>query len=121
MKKILNTLAWIGGGLVVLILIILLVGITGVMLTSTETNVKEQAYAEGQHDVITGSVNYTRLVKDTESDLDKERKLAYAQGLEDASNGDIRIKAINDSTYVWTKCPWDDKKEIPKDTIRIKK
>jgi len=121
MKKFLRKLAWIGGGLLVLVITLLLVGVTGVLLTTTETNVKEQAYAEGQHDVITGSVNYTRLVKDTESDLDKERKLAYAQGLEDATNGDIRIKAVNDSTYVWTKSPWDEKKEIPKDTVRIKK
>jgi len=121
MKKILNTLAWIGGLLVVLVLLLLLVGVTGVLMTNTETNAKEQAYAEGQHDVITGKVNYTRLVKDTETDLDKEKKIAYAEGLKDATNGDMRIKSVNDTTYVWTKSPWDDKKEVPKDTIRFKK
>jgi len=121
MKKFFKGVLWVLSGVAVLALVLLLVGVTGVLMTNTETNAKEQAYAEGQYDVITNRVNYTRLVKDTETDLDKEKKIAYAEGLKDATNGDMRIKSVNDTTYVWTKSPWDDEKEVPKDTIRFKK
>lgn len=33
---------------------------------------------------------------------------AYFEGQKDALEGDIRIKLISDSIYVWTKSPWDN-------------
>lgn len=36
---------------------------------------------------------------------------AYFEGQKDALEDDIRIKLENDSTYIWTKSPWDDGKK----------
>ena len=45
---------------------------------------------------------------------------AYFQGQADAINGDIRIKEISDSTYVWIKSPWKDSKPLL-DTLKRNK
>jgi len=105
---------------------VLLLSVIGIValtasVTSSENRIREQAYAEGQHDAITGAVGYTRLVINAESDVDKGRQLAYAQGLEDALSGDVRIRKVTDNTYVWTKSPWDTNSKIPTYTIEIKK
>jgi hypothetical protein len=119
MKKFMKTLGFIlGGGVVLALLLVLFLGISS--LQTTENNVREQAYAEGQIDALNNDVSFVKLVNDGETDIDKGRQLAYAQGLEDAFDGDIRIKAVNDSTFVWTKNPWDKKTGVPKDTILIK-
>ena len=117
MKKIIWTGAILG------VLFLSLVGFVALtaFVSSSENTLREQAYAEGQYDAITGSVSYTRLVTDADSDVDKGRKLAYTQGLEDTFDGDVRIKKVTDSTYVWTKSPWDTESKIPTNTIIIKK
>jgi hypothetical protein len=38
----------------------------------------------------------------------KEREKAFFWGQKNAIEGDIRIKKINDSTWIWAKSPWDD-------------
>ena len=43
----------------------------------------------------------------------------YAQGQADALKGTIRIHMINDSTYVWTSSPWNNKEKTLSDTIHI--
>jgi len=43
------------------------------------------------------------------SEKEKEEQ-AYFIGQRDALNGDVRIKLINDSCYVWTKSPWPDER-----------
>ena len=44
----------------------------------------------------------------------------YAEGQVDTVNGDIRIKKVNDSTYVWIKSPWDSGLKLITDTLIIK-
>jgi len=50
---------------------------------------------------------------------DKSMEEAFGLGQVSALRGDIRIKKINESTYVWIGSPWKDKNRIPKDTIKI--
>jgi hypothetical protein len=50
----------------------------------------------------------------------KAMENCYAQGQVYALNGDVRIRKINDSTFVWTKSPWLEDSTIPTDTIKIK-
>lgn len=120
MKKFFNGLLTIGGVLLgILLLVGLLAGMTA--LQTTGNNFKEQAYAEGQVDAINDNISFVTLAKESTTDTEKACKLAYAQGLEDAFNDDIRVRAVNDSTYVWTKSPWGNKSKIPTDTILIKK
>lgn len=45
---------------------------------------------------------------------------AYAEGQIDAMNGDVRLHAIGDSTYVFIKSPWDNGMKPMNDTIIIK-
>ena len=106
-------------GSLVLVLV-LLVGVLAFQ-SSMENNVREQAYAEGQVDAMNNDVSFVKLVKEATSDTDKARKLAYAQGLETAFDGDIRIKAVTDSTFVWTKSPWSKDAPVPTDTITVKR
>lgn len=35
-------------------------------------------------------------------------EMAYFEGQKDAIEGDIRIKLMEDSIYVWSKSPWED-------------
>lgn len=120
MKKIWEKLKFIGGMILMLgIALIALVGFA-VLVESMESNHKEQAYAQGQHDALNGTIRYTELVKTTTSETEGESKTAYAEGLEDAFRGDIRVKAVTDSTYVWTVSPWGKDKEVPTDTIKVK-
>ena len=121
MKKFLRKLVFVGSliGLFALGLV-MLIGVVAFQ-SSIENNVREQAYAEGQVDAMNDDVSFVKLVKDPTSDTEKLRKLAYAQGLETAFDGDIRIKAVTDSTYVWTKSPWGKDNAVPTDTILIKK
>jgi len=35
------------------------------------------------------------------------REEAYYDGQKEAINGDVRIKKVSDSQYVWIKSPWD--------------
>ena len=99
--------------------LVALVGFT-MLFESMESNHKEQAYAQGQHDVLNGTIKYTELIASPTDETGTERKTAYAEGLEDASAGDIRVKAVTDSTYVWTVSPWGKDKEVPTDTIKVK-
>ena len=120
MKKFLRNLGFVLSAIGALVLVLaLLVGIVAFQ-SSLENNDREQAYAEGQVDAMNNDVSFVKLVKETTSDTDKARKLAYAQGLETAFDGDIRVKAITDSTYVWTKSPWGKDDPVPTDTISIK-
>jgi len=126
MKKIGNFLKkagkWVigilAGGLV---LGILLIGISAILSIGQKSmdKVTSQAYAEGQYDGIHGTVNYKVLISESDAETDKAKKSAYAQGHDDAVTGDVRIKAVTDSTFIWIKSPWDDKKIIPTDTIKI--
>lgn len=120
MKKIIKGLKWTGGILLALIVAGLFLGVVAVAMSALESNHKEQAYAEGQIDVLTSNVKYVRLAEEADSDTEKDRKVAYAQGADDAQAGDVRVQAVNDSTYVWTVSPWGKDKEIPSDTIRVK-
>jgi len=121
MKKFWNTLKWIGGSLLTLIVVSLLFVGVAVAMTALESNHKEQAYAEGQVDVLTSNVKYVRLAEEAESESEKDRKRAYAMGADDAQAGDVRVRAVNDSTYVWTVSPWGKDKKVPTDTINIKR
>jgi hypothetical protein len=38
----------------------------------------------------------------------KEREKAFFWGQKAAIEGDIRVKKINDSTWIWIKSPWND-------------
>jgi prepilin-type N-terminal cleavage/methylation domain-containing protein len=38
----------------------------------------------------------------------KEKEKAYYDGQRDALEGDVRIKKISASQYIWIKSPWDD-------------
>jgi hypothetical protein len=38
----------------------------------------------------------------------KHAEECYFEGQKDALEGDIRIKQVNDSCWVWTKSPWDE-------------
>jgi len=121
MKKFVNVLKWIGAGLLTLVVGIALLVL---LIAATQTGVdklSEQAYAEGQVDAINNDISFVRLVTSADTDTEKTRKIAYAQGLEDAFDCDIRVKAVTDSTYVWTKSPWDKESKIPTDIILIKK
>jgi hypothetical protein len=42
---------------------------------------------------------------------------SYADGQVDALTGDVRIKQINDSAWVYIKSPWSDSGAVIKDTI----
>lgn len=51
----------------------------------------------------------------------KLMEASYGEGQADALKNDIRIKMINDTTFIWIKSPWNDKSYIPKDTVKISK
>lgn len=121
MRKFFNGVKWVGGILGTLIFCVFVLGAILAFQSAMESNVKEQAYAQGQHDILNESIDYLALAKNTEGDSEQARKYGYAQGLSDAAVGDIRVKAITDSTYVWTKSPWGKDNPIPSDTILIKK
>lgn len=120
MKKFWNSVKYIGG--LILLLGVALVALVSfaIWVESMETNHKEQAYVQGQHDMLNGSIRYTQLIANPNSETDKEIKTAYAEGLEDAARGDIRVKALTDSTYVAIKPLWDNSKELPKETFKVK-
>jgi hypothetical protein len=40
----------------------------------------------------------------------KALEYGYFNGQQDAINGDIRIKQIDSTCYIWIKSPWDDPK-----------
>lgn len=46
----------------------------------------------------------TGLQDDTKQKLEK----AYFEGQKDYAKGDVRIKQISDSCWVWSKSPWND-------------
>lgn len=48
-----------------------------------------------------------KLSQETINILQEALEQAYFEGQKDTLEGDIRIKLINDSTYVWIKSPWD--------------
>ena len=121
MKNFLKRLKWVGSLLLMFVGVLVVLVMVLAFQASMESNVREQAYAEGQVDALNDDVSFVKLVKDAESETDKARKLAYAQGLENAFDGDVRIEALTDSTYVWTQSPWGEDAEIPTDTILIKK
>jgi len=124
MKKVVKFLKWTAGIVIALVIVVLLLAAFSAVMSVGQRGINKvtaQAYAEGQYDGINGTVNYKVLIADSDSDIDKAKKSAYAQGHDDAVVGDIRIKSVTDSTFVWTKSPWDDKKTIPADTIKITK
>lgn len=45
------------------------------------------------------------------NDLKKRLEFAYFKGQKDAIEGDIRIQKLKDSTYIWTKSPWNTNDE----------
>ena len=47
------------------------------------------------------------------NNLTKAQEYGYFEGQKDAIEGDIRIRKIEDSTYIWSKSPWDDSKKQP--------
>ena len=53
--------------------------------------------------------NYPSVIM--QNDLTKAIEYGYYEGQKDALTGDIRIKLNEDSIWVWTKSPWDNKKE----------
>lgn len=48
--------------------------------------------------------------KDLDHAIYKLAEKSYFEGQRDALKGDIRIKLNKDSTYIWTKSPWDNNK-----------
>jgi len=121
MKKFWNSLKWIGTAVAMFVVVLtMLVGVLAFQ-ASMESNVREQAYAEGQVDVINDDVSYMRLMYDATSESDVARARAYAQGADDANDGDIRIEVLTDSTYKYIKSPWGKDKPIPTETFLIKK
>ena len=119
MKKFWNGVLWVIRTVSILLLLLLLfVGIAA-FATAIEGDRKERAYGEGQVDALTGDISYVRLIKGAEAE--KEYTLAYAQGADDVNDGDIRVKILSDSTYVWTKSPWGKDNPVPTDTFRIKR
>lgn len=46
--------------------------------------------------------------KDIKNQITVMCEKAYFEGQTDAIHGDIRIKYLNDSVWVWTKSPWND-------------
>lgn len=44
-----------------------------------------------------------------EEDIKFAMENAYFEGQADALKGDIKIKKISDSLYIWTKIPWESK------------
>lgn len=48
------------------------------------------------------------------------KEQGYAEGQADAMKGEIRIKKINDTTYVWASAPFGNKYPI-KDTIHTRR
>lgn len=43
-----------------------------------------------------------------ESSMKSLMEYGYFEGQKDAINNDIRVKLQPDSTWIWTKSPWDD-------------
>ncbi len=58
--------------------------------------------------------------KDLENRLYHLAEQSFAEGQAFAINGDIRIRKINDSTYIWTKSPWNNGRKPQEQTIIIK-
>ena len=48
-----------------------------------------------------------KLSQETTNILQEALEQAYFEGQKDALEGDIRIKLVSDSTYVWIKSPWN--------------
>lgn len=45
--------------------------------------------------------------QETTNILQQALEQAYFEGQKDALEGDIRIKLVSDSTYIWIKSPWN--------------
>lgn len=50
--------------------------------------------------------NYPTIVM--KNNIQKACEYAYFEGQRDALESDVRIKKLSDSTYIWTKSPWND-------------
>ena len=112
-QKIKNLITNTVLGLVLIVLLGVIVMAMG-YVSNKSMKQREKIYLQGQYDALYGQIDLTRVVKNGEN-LD-----AYAQGFDDANDGKIRIKAITDSTFVFTSSPWKKGGTIPKDTIKIK-
>lgn len=53
--------------------------------------------------------NYPEIIM--KDDLIKAIEYGYFEGQKDALSKDIRVKLNEDSVWVWTKSPWNDKRE----------
>ena len=51
----------------------------------------------------------------------QEREKAFFWGQKNAIEGDIRIKKINDSTWIWIKSPWNDGTQPSVVTLHVDK
>ncbi len=49
----------------------------------------------------------TYIFRVLKPDINTMVEKAYFEGQKDAIQGDIRIKQINDTSYIWIKSPWD--------------
>lgn len=68
--------------------------------------------------LITVAINRDRSLKVTTKNLmDEMCEQAYFEGQKDAINGDVRIKKISDTSWVWIKSPWDSGIKPVKDTL----
>lgn len=74
-------------------------------------------------------VEKTKVEKEINEVLTYALEQAYFEGQLDATNNDVRISRVDDSTFVWTRSPWDsgraplfipNKETFRKSKIRLK-
>lgn len=65
-------------------------------------------------------IRHKKLVSSIAILVASANEKAFAEGQVHAINGDVRIKKINDSTYIWIKSPWDSGMKPINDTLIIK-
>jgi hypothetical protein len=63
---------------------------------------------------------HEKLVTSIQTLVISSMEKAYAEGQADAIKGDVRIQKLNDSTYIWTKSPWDSGMKSLTDTLILK-